>query len=131
MKTEALKQALDRYAFDAVFGGAPCDEESMRVFPLSNWTEYDVWEYIAAEEIDGVPLYFAAVRPVVRRGGVWIVDDDERLPLKNGKRPGMRRVRFHTLGCYPRRERSSRLRQRLPKSSPNCARRASRSDQAG
>ena len=107
------------------------DGESMRVYPLSNRTEHDVWEYLAAEEIDVVLLYFAAVRPVVRRGGVWIVDDDERLPLKHGKRPGMRRVRFHTLGCYPRRERSSRLRQRLPKSSPNCAPRASRSDQAG
>ena len=107
------------------------DGESMRVYPLSNRTEHDVWEYLAAEEIDVVLLYFAAVRPVVRRGGVWIVDDDERLPLKHGKRPGMRRVRIHTLGCYPRRERSSRLRQRLPKSSPNCAPRASRSDQAG
>ena len=140
MKTEALKQALDRYAFDAAFGGARRDEEksrakerifslrsaehswnprnqrpelwrlyntrlrdgeSMRVFPLSNWTEHDVWEYIAAEEIDVVPLYFAARRPVVRRGGVWIKVDDDRLPLENGERPEMRRVRFHTLGCYP------------------------------
>jgi len=140
MKTEALKQALDRYAFDAAFGGARRDEEksrakerifslrsaehswnprnqrpelwrlyntrlrdgeSMRVFPLSNWTEHDVWEYIAAEEIDVVPLYFAARRPVVRRGGVWIKVDDDRLPLENGERPEMRRVRFRTLGCYP------------------------------
>ena len=73
----------------------------MRVFPLSNWTEHDVWEYIAAEEIDVVPLYFAARRPVVRRGGVWIKVDDDRLPLENGERPEMRRVRFRTLGCYP------------------------------
>jgi sulfate adenylyltransferase subunit 2 len=140
MKTEALKQALDRYAFDAAFGGARRDEErsrakerifslrsaehgwnprnqrpelwrlyntrlrdgeSMRVFPLSNWTEQDVWEYIAAEEIDVVPLYFAARRPVVRRGGVWIKVDDDRLPLENGERPEMRCVRFRTLGCYP------------------------------
>ena len=140
MKTDALKQALDRYAFDAAFGGARRDEEksrakerifslrsaehswnprnqrpelwrlyntrlrdgeSMRVFPLSNWTEHDVWEYIAAEEIDVVPLYFAARRPVVRRGGVWIKVDDDRLPLENGERPEMRRVRFRTLGCYP------------------------------
>ena len=140
MKTEALKQALDRYAFDAAFGGARRDEErsrakerifslrgiehgwnprnqrpelwrlyntrlrdgeSMRVFPLSNWTEQDVWEYIAAEEIDVVPLYFAALRPVVRRGGVWIMVDDDRLPLEDGERPEVRRVRFRTLGCYP------------------------------
>ena len=140
MKTEALKQALDRYAFDAAFGGARRDEEksrakerifslrsaehswnprnqrpelwrlyntrlrdgeSMRVFPLSNWTEHDVWEYIAAEEIDVVPLYFAARRPVVRRGGVWIMVDDDRLPLEDGERPEVRRVRFRTLGCYP------------------------------
>ena len=114
MKTEALKQALDRYAFDVAFGGAPRDEESMRVFPLSNWTEYDVWEYIAAE-IDGVPLYFAAMRPVVRRGGVWIVDDDERLPLKLGERPGMRSALWDVIRRW---ERSSRLRQRPPESSP-------------
>jgi sulfate adenylyltransferase subunit 2 len=140
MKTEALKQALDRYAFDAAFGGARRDEErsrakerifsvrsaehgwnpktqrpelwrlyntrlrngeSMRVFPLSNWTEHDVWEYIAAEKLAVVPLYFAALRPVVRRGGVWIVVDDDRLPLKHGELPEMRRVRFRTLGCYP------------------------------
>jgi sulfate adenylyltransferase subunit 2 len=140
MKTDALKQALDRHAFDAALGGARRDEErsrakerifsvrsaehgwnprnqrpelwrlyntrlgdgeSMRVFPLSNWTELDVWEYIAAEEIDVVPLYFAALRPVVRRSGVWIMVDDERLPLEPGERPEMRRVRFRTLGCYP------------------------------
>jgi len=140
MKTEALKQALDRYGFDAAFGGARRDEEksrakerifslrsaehgwnpknqrpelwrlyntrlrereSMRVFPLSNWTERDVWEYIAAEEIAVVPLYFAALRPVVRRNGVWIMVDDERLPLEPGERAEMRRVRFRTLGCYP------------------------------
>jgi sulfate adenylyltransferase subunit 2 len=140
MKTEALKQALDRHAFDAAFGGARRDEEksrakervfsvrsaehgwnprnqrpelwrlyntrlgegeSMRVFPLSNWTELDVWEYIAAEEIDVVPLYFAAPRPVVRRSGVWIMVDDERLPLEHSECPEMRLVRFRTLGCYP------------------------------
>jgi sulfate adenylyltransferase subunit 2 len=140
MKTDALKQALDRHAFDAALGGARRDEErsrakerifsvrsaehgwnprnqrpelwrlyntrlgdgeSMRVSPLSNWTELDVWEYIAAEEIDVVPLYFAAPRPVVRRSGVWIMVDDERLPLEPGERPEMRRVRFRTLGCYP------------------------------
>jgi sulfate adenylyltransferase subunit 2 len=77
------------------------DGESMRVFPLSNWTELDVWEYIAAEKIDVVPLYFAALRPVVRRGEAWIMVDDERLPLEPGERPDMRCVRFRTLGCYP------------------------------
>ena len=140
MKTEALKQALDRHGFDAAFGGARRDEEksrakervfslrsadhgwnpknqrpelwrlfntrlhereSMRVFPLSNWTEIDVWEYIAAEQIPVVPLYFAAMRPVVRREGVWIMVDDDRLPLRPGERPMLRRVRFRTLGCYP------------------------------
>jgi sulfate adenylyltransferase subunit 2 len=140
MKTEALKQALNRYGFDAAFGGARRDEEksrakerifslrsaehgwnpknqrpelwrlyntrlreaeSMRVFPLSNWTERDVWEYIAAEDIAVVPLYFAALRPVVSRSGVWIMVDDERLPLEPGERPQLRRVRFRTLGCYP------------------------------
>jgi len=140
MKTEGLKQALDRHAFDAAFGGARRDEEksrakerifsarnaehgwdprnqrpelwrlyntrlrdgeSMRVFPLSNWTERDIWEYIAAEKIDVVPLYFAALRPVVRRRDAWIMVDDERLPLEPGERPEMRRVRFRTLGCYP------------------------------
>jgi sulfate adenylyltransferase subunit 2 len=75
--------------------------ESMRVFPLSNWTEHDVWEYIAAEEIAVVPLYFAAPRPVVERGGTWIMVDDDRLPLSPGERPQQRVVRFRTLGCYP------------------------------
>jgi sulfate adenylyltransferase subunit 2 len=140
MKTQALKQALDRYRFDAAFGGARRDEEksrakervfsvrnaehgwnpknqrpelwhlyntrlgegeSMRVFPLSNWTEREVWEYIAAEEIAVVPLYFAVPRPVVRRNGVWIMVDDDRLPLEPGEHPEMRLVRFRTLGCYP------------------------------
>ncbi len=75
--------------------------ESMRVFPLSNWTEFDVWDYIQAEEIPVVPLYFAKERPVVRRDGALIMVDDERLPLKPGETPEMRRVRFRTLGCYP------------------------------
>ena len=140
MKTEALRQALDKYGFDAAFGGARRDEEksrakervfsfrgpghvwdpraqrpelwslfntrihqgeSMRIFPLSNWTEYDVWDYIAAEEIPVVPLYFAAPRPVVRRAGTWIMLDDERLPLEQGETPETRMVRFRTLGCYP------------------------------
>ena len=140
MKTEALKQALDRHGFDAAFGGARRDEEksrakerifslrsaehawnpknqrpelwrlyntrlrqgeSMRVFPLSNWTELDVWEYIAEEQIPVVPLYFARPRPVVGRDGVLIMVDDDRLPLETGERPEMRLVRFRTLGCYP------------------------------
>ncbi|MCA3280554.1 MAG: sulfate adenylyltransferase subunit CysD [Roseomonas sp.] len=140
MKTEALRQALDKYAFDAAFGGARRDEEksrakerifsfrgpghvwdpraqrpelwslfntrihqgeSMRIFPLSNWTEYDVWDYIAAEDIPVVPLYFAAPRPVVRRAGTWIMLDDERLPLNPGEAPETKMVRFRTLGCYP------------------------------
>jgi sulfate adenylyltransferase subunit 2 len=140
MKTQALRQALDRYRFDAAFGGARRDEEksrakervlsfrtsqhrwdpknqrpelwnlynarkrpgeSLRVFPLSNWTELDVWEYIEREGIDLVPLYFAAPRPVVERDGAWIMVDDERLPLLPGERPQWRRVRFRTLGCYP------------------------------
>jgi sulfate adenylyltransferase subunit 2 len=140
MKTEALKQALDRYHFDAAFGGARRDEEksrakervfslrtadhgwnpktqrpelwrlyntrlregqSMRVFPLSNWTELDVWEYIARECLRVVPLYFAKLRPVVRRNDLWIMVDDDRLPLQPGERPELRRVRFRTLGCYP------------------------------
>jgi sulfate adenylyltransferase subunit 2 len=140
MKTEALKQALDRHGFDAAFGGARRDEEksrakervfslrtpghgweprrqrpelwrlynaclgpgeTMRVFPLSNWTEFDVWEYIALEQIPVVPLYFARPRPVVERHGTWIMVDDERLPLLPGEAPQMRRVRFRTLGCYP------------------------------
>jgi sulfate adenylyltransferase subunit 2 len=140
MKTEALRQALDQYGFDAAFGGARRDEEksrakerifsfrgpghvwdpraqrpelwslfntrihtgeSMRIFPLSNWTEYDVWDYIAAENIRVVPLYFAAPRPVVRRSGTWIMLDDDRLPLNSGEVPEMKMVRFRTLGCYP------------------------------
>ncbi len=140
MKTEALKQALDRHGFDAAVGGARRDEEksrakervfslrgadhvweprrqrpelwhlyntrlgpgeAMRVFPLSNWTELDVWDYIAAEKIAVVPLYFAKQRPVVRRAGTWIVLDDDRLPLLPGEQSEWRMVRFRTLGCYP------------------------------
>jgi sulfate adenylyltransferase subunit 2 len=140
MKTEALRQALDKWCFDAAFGGARRDEEksrakerifshrstnhawdprnqrpelwrlfntrvkpgeSMRVFPLSNWTELDVWEYIRAENMPVVPLYFAKKRPVVERGGTLIMVDDERLPLLPGEAPRMMRVRFRTLGCYP------------------------------
>ena len=140
MKTEALRQALDKWHFDAAFGGARRDEEksrakerifsprsashgwdprnqrpelwrlfntrikpgeSMRVFPLSNWTELDVWEYIRAEAIPVVPLYFAKQRPVVERDGVLIMVDDDRLPLLPGETPRMMRVRFRTLGCYP------------------------------
>jgi sulfate adenylyltransferase subunit 2 len=140
MKTEGLKQALDKYGFDAAFGGARRDEEksrakervfsfrsaghvwdprnqrpelwnlyntqirqgeSIRVFPISNWTEFDVWDYVLAEEIPVVPLYFARERPVVRRSGTWIMVDDERLPLEPGEKPEMRMVRFRTLGCYP------------------------------
>ncbi|HEY2538671.1 MAG TPA: sulfate adenylyltransferase subunit CysD [Stellaceae bacterium] len=140
MKTEALKQALDGFGFDAAFGGARRDEEksrakerifslrganhrwdprhqrpelwrlfntrlregeTMRVFPLSNWTERDIWDYIAAEEIPVVPLYFAALRPVVDRGGTWIMVDDDRLPLLPGEEPQRRLIRFRTLGCYP------------------------------
>jgi sulfate adenylyltransferase subunit 2 len=140
MKTEALKQAMDRHQFDAAFGGARRDEEksrakervfsfrskghvwdprdqrpelwnlfntrihageTIRVFPLSNWTERDVWHYIMLEGIPVVPLYFAKQRPVVRRGGTWIMRDDDRLPLEPGEQPEMRRVRFRTLGCYP------------------------------
>jgi sulfate adenylyltransferase subunit 2 len=140
MKTEALRQALDKYGFNAAFGGARRDEEksrakerifshrsaahgwdprnqrpelwrlfntrikpgeSMRVFPLSNWTERDIWDYTAAEGIPVVPLYFAKERPVVDRDGTLIMVDDERLPLKPGETPRMERVRFRTLGCYP------------------------------
>ena len=140
MKTEALKQALDKYGFDAAFGGARRDEErsrakervfsfrtaqhrwdpknqrpelwrlynarhrkgeSIRVFPLSNWTELDVWLYIHREEIPIVPLYFAAERPVVERDGTWIMVDDDRMPLEAGEEPQLKRVRFRTLGCYP------------------------------
>src|SRR6266403_5999524 len=140
MKTEALKQALDQWEFDAAFGGARRDEEksrakerifsfrsaqhrwdprqqrpelwslynarkrpgeSLRVFPLSNWTELDVWQYIWLEQIPIVPLYFAAPRPVVQRGGTLIMVDDERMPLLAGEQPVMKKVRFRTLGCYP------------------------------
>ena len=140
MKTEALKQALDRYGFDAAIGGARRDEErsrakerifsfrskghvwdpknqrpelwrlynarkhqgeSMRVFPLSNWTELDVWHYIHREGIPIVPLYYAQERPVVQRDGQLILVDDERMPLEEGEQPAMARVRFRTLGCYP------------------------------
>ena len=75
--------------------------ESIRVFPLSNWTELDVWTYITLENIPVVPLYFAKERPVVRRSGTWIMVDDERMPLEPGERPDLRLVRFRTLGCYP------------------------------
>ena len=140
MKTQALKQALDKYRFDAAFGGARRDEEksrakervfshrsahhrwdprqqrpelwalynarkrageSFRVFPLSNWTELDVWQYIWLEDIPIVPLYFAAPRPVVKRNGVLIVVDDARMPLEPGEEPTLKTVRFRTLGCYP------------------------------
>jgi sulfate adenylyltransferase subunit 2 len=140
MKTQGLKQALDRYGFDAAFGGARRDEEksrakervfslrsaqhrwdpkrqrpelwrlyntrhgqgeSLRVFPLSNWTELDIWQYIHQEDIPIVPLYFAAPRPVVERDGGLIMVDDERMPLAPGEQPRLRRVRFRTLGCYP------------------------------
>ncbi len=140
MKTQALKQALDRHGFDAAFGGARRDEEqsrakerifsfrsaqhrwdpkrqrpelwrvyntrkhkgeSLRVFPLSNWTEIDVWHYIQRENIPVVPLYFAKPRPVVQRDGALIMVDDERLPLAPGERPVVKTIRFRTLGCYP------------------------------
>ena len=140
MKTEGLKQALEKYKFDAAFGGARRDEEksrakervfsfrsashawdpknqrpelwriyntrvnereSMRVFPLSNWTELDIWAYILREQIDIVPLYFAAERPVVERDGQLIMVDDGRMRLNEGETPEQRRVRFRTLGCYP------------------------------
>ena len=140
MKTESLKQALDRHGFDAAFGGARRDEEksrakerifsfrdrhhgwdpksqrpelwrvyntrinkgeSIRVFPLSNWTELDIWQYILAENIPIVPLYFAAKRPVVARGGTLIMRDDERMTLHPGEAVEERLVRFRTLGCYP------------------------------
>lgn len=140
MKTEGLKQALNRYQFDAAFGGARRDEEksrakervysfrdqhhrwdpknqrpelwniynakvnkgeSIRVFPLSNWTELDIWQYIYLESIPIVPLYFAAPRLVVERDGTWIMVDDDRMPLKPGETPQIKNVRFRTLGCYP------------------------------
>jgi len=140
MKTQALKQALEKYGFDAAFGGARRDEEksrakerifsfrsaqhrwdpkqqrpelwslynarkhpgeSLRVFPLSNWTELDIWQYIYLQNIPIVPLYFAAVRPVVERDGGLIMVDDARMPLKAGEQPMLKKVRFRTLGCYP------------------------------
>ena len=140
MKTQALKQALDLYGFDAAFGGARRDEEksrakervfsfrsaqhrwdpknqrpelwslynarkhkgeSIRVFPMSNWTELDIWQYIYLHDIPIVPLYFAAERPVVERDGTLIMVDDDRMPLRPGEQPMMKKVRFRTLGCYP------------------------------
>jgi sulfate adenylyltransferase subunit 2 len=140
MKTQALKQALDKYGFDAAFGGARRDEEksrakerifsfrtkthrwdpknqrpelwnlyngrihkgeSIRVFPLSNWTELDIWQYIYLEKIPVPPLYFAAKRPVVERDGTLIMVDDDRMPLNPGETPEEKMVRFRTLGCYP------------------------------
>jgi sulfate adenylyltransferase subunit 2 len=140
MKTDALKQALSHYGFDAAFGGARRDEEksrakervysfrnqfhqwdpknqrpelwnlynakvnpgeSIRVFPLSNWTELDIWLYLHQEKIPIVPLYFAAPRPVVPRSGTLIMVDDDRMPLRDGEVPEMKKVRFRTLGCYP------------------------------
>jgi sulfate adenylyltransferase subunit 2 len=140
MKTQALKQALDKYGFDAAFGGARRDEEksrakervfsfrseqhrwdpknqrpelwslynthmrrgeSLRVFPMSNWTELDIWQYIYLHDIPVVPLYFAAERPVVERDGTLIMVDDDRMPLRPGEVPQMKKVRFRTLGCYP------------------------------
>ncbi|MFG1248487.1 sulfate adenylyltransferase subunit CysD [Xanthobacter flavus] len=139
-KTEGLKQALDKWGFDAAFGGARRDEEksrakervfsfrsanhrwdpknqrpelwhlynarknkgeSMRVFPISNWTELDIWQYIHLEGIRIVPLYFAAPRPTVERDGLILMVDDDRFPLHPGEQPQMRSVRFRTLGCYP------------------------------
>ena len=140
MKTQALKQALNKYGFTAAFGGGRRDEEksrakerifsfrnaehawdpknqrpemwklynteinkgeSIRVFPISNWTEKDIWQYIKRENIDIVPLYFAAERPVVERDGNLIMVDDERMRLLPGEKPMMKKVRFRTLGCYP------------------------------
>ena len=140
MKTQGLRQALDKYGFDAAFGGGRRDEEksrakervvsfrsaqhrwdpkrqrpelwrqynarkhpgeSLRVFPLSNWTELDIWQYIHLQNIPVVPLYFSKPRPVVERNGGLIMVDDERMPLLPGERPEMKWVRFRTLGCYP------------------------------
>lgn len=140
MKTQALRQALDKFKFTAAFGGGRRDEEksrakerifsfrnsqqawdpknqrpemwklfnteinkgeSIRVFPISNWTEKDIWQYIKRENIDIVPLYFAAQRPVVERDGNLILVDDDRMPLREGETPIMKKVRFRTLGCYP------------------------------
>jgi sulfate adenylyltransferase subunit 2 len=140
MKTQALKQALDKYKFDAALGGARRDEEksrakerifsfrsaqhrwdpknqrpelwslyntrikpgeSVRVFPISNWTELDIWQYIYLEQIEIVPLYYSAERPVVERDGTLIMVDDDRFRLRDGEEPELRPVRFRTLGCYP------------------------------
>jgi sulfate adenylyltransferase subunit 2 len=140
MKTEALKQALDKWQFDAAFGGARRDEEksrakervfsfrsqghvwdprnqrpelwnlyntrinkgeTIRVFPLSNWTELDIWQYTRAEQLPVVPLYFAAPRPVIERDGLLIMRDDDRMPLRPGEVEQVRMVRFRSLGCYP------------------------------
>ncbi|MGY6663154.1 MAG: sulfate adenylyltransferase subunit CysD [Glycocaulis sp.] len=140
MKTEALRNAMNRHRYDAAFGGARRDEEksrakerifsfrdahhawdprnqrpelwrtfntrikqgeSIRVFPLSNWTELDIWQYILEEDLPIVPLYLAAERPVVERGGTLLMVDDDRFPLQPGETPQMRRIRFRTLGCYP------------------------------
>ncbi len=140
MKTQSLKQALDKHGFDVAFGGARRDEErsrakerifsfrsaqhrwdpknqrpelwsiynarkhrgeSIRVFPLSNWTELDVWHYILREQIPVVPLYLAKERPIVRRDGALLMVDDDRMPLEDGEQPEMLKVRFRTLGCYP------------------------------
>lgn len=139
-KTEGLKQALDKYGFDAAFGGARRDEEksrakervfsfrsanhrwdpknqrpelwhlfntfkakgeSLRVFPLSNWTELDIWQYILREQIEIVPLYFAAPRPTVERDGLLLMVDDDRFRFNAGEKPVTRSIRFRTLGCYP------------------------------
>ena len=139
-KTEGLKQALDKFKFDAIFGGARRDEEksrakerifsfrnshhrwepksqrpelwslyntrkskgeSFRVFPLSNWTELDIWQYIYLENIEIVPLYFAAPRPTVDRDGLILMIDDDRFPLDKNEKPTTRSIRFRTLGCYP------------------------------
>ncbi|NMP32976.1 sulfate adenylyltransferase subunit CysD [Thalassotalea sp. M1531] len=140
MKTQGLKQALDKYQFDAAFGGARRDEEksrakervysfrdknhrwdpknqrpelwnvyngkvnkgeSIRVFPLSNWTELDIWQYIYLENIEIVPLYLSAERPVVERDGTLIMVDDDRMPIEDDEQIQMKKVRFRTLGCYP------------------------------
>jgi sulfate adenylyltransferase subunit 2 len=139
-KTQGLRQALDKYGFDAAFGGARRDEEksrakervfsfrttqhrwdpknqrpelwrlynarkhrgeSMRVFPLSNWTELDIWQYLYLENVPIVPLYYSKLRPVVERDGALIMVDDDRMPLRPGEKPMMKKVRFRTLGCYP------------------------------
>lgn len=140
MKTQGLKQALNKYGFDAAFGGARRDEEksrakervysfrdknhrwdpksqrpelwniyngkvhkgeSIRVFPLSNWTELDIWQYIFLENIEVVPLYLSKERPVVERDGMLIMVDDDRMPLEADEQVQMKKVRFRTLGCYP------------------------------